>query len=57
MKWIRFVRDLIIVGFVLLMLTTKISQSWDYWWVALGGTAFLMLPELVSLRQKEDSQE
>lgn len=57
MKWLRLVRDVVLIFFVLLMLSTKISQSWDYWWVALVGTVFLMLPDFIDLRRKEDSQK
>lgn len=57
MNGLRMVRDLLIIFLVLLILTTKISQSWDYWWVALGGSILLMLPDFVSLYQKESNQE
>lgn len=57
MNWLRLVRDVVLIFFVLLMMSTKISQSWDYWWVALVGTVFLMLPDLIGLRRKEDSQK
>lgn len=57
MRVLRFVRDLIFVGFVLLFMTTNITQSWDYWWVALGGTLFFMLPELADLLKGRNSQE
>lgn len=57
MNWLRLVRDVVLIFFVLLMMSTKISQSWDYWWVALVGTVFLMLPDFIGLRRKEDSQK
>lgn len=57
MNWLRLVRDVVLIFFVLLMLSTKISQSWDYWWGALVGTVFLMLPDFIGLRRKEDSQK
>ncbi|SDE68373.1 hypothetical protein SAMN05421878_1283 [Actinobaculum suis] len=57
MNWLRLVRDVVLIFFVLLMLSTKISQSWDYWWAALVGTVFLMLPDFIGLRRKEDSRK
>lgn len=57
MNRLRLVRDVVLIFFVLLMLSTKISQSWDYWWVALIGTVFLMLPDFIGLSRKEDSQK
>lgn len=57
MNRLRLVRDVVLIFFVLLMLSTKISQSWDYWWVALIGTVFLMLPDFIGLSRREDSQK
>ena len=57
MNRLRLVRDLVMIFFVLLILSTKISQSWDYWWVALVGTVFLALPEFISLHRKKVSRK
>lgn len=57
MKWLRAVGELLYIFLIALILITKISQSWDYWWIALGISLFLLLPTFVELFQKAANQK
>lgn len=53
-KLLRFLWDLIVVAFVSLFFTTNITQSFDYWWIALIITVVFSLPGFVNLLQKDE---
>ncbi|MDC4233377.1 hypothetical protein M3T53_06590 [Actinomyces sp. B33] len=53
-KAIRVIRDYLMVVAVMLLLVTKITQTFSYWWVAVIVSTVLMLPEFVDLRISKD---
>lgn len=45
----RLLRTALVVAFVALMFITRISQSFDYWWIAVIVTILAIAPDALEL--------
>ncbi|SDZ74748.1 hypothetical protein SAMN02910418_00096 [Bowdeniella nasicola] len=55
--WRTYVRNLLVVSFLIFLLTVAITRSPRYWWLAIVCTALIMLPDLVRAIRKDETFE
>lgn len=50
---LRLLGELLVVAFVSMMMATKVSQNWDYWWIAAIVTGVIMVARAIVLLSSE----
>lgn len=55
--WRTYVRNLVVVSFLIFLLTVAITRLPRYWWLAIVCTALIMLPDLVRAIRKDETFE
>lgn len=53
---LRILGELLVVAFVSIMMTTKVSQNWDYWSIAAIVTGVIMVARAIVLLSSEHTR-
>ena len=56
MVMFRLVRTALLVAFVALIITTRTTQSYQYWWVAVVVTALAMAPDFLEWSRRKQAE-